>query len=145
MTMAVSASISNRCGLTARIASASAMTRVKSTSDGLMMAGGGMAVLVECEAAIGSGNHLSNLAQFRQKHVWTMSGVLELVWRSFEGGPVSGIERRFHSQPLGRGNVAGQLRADVQHFVRANPFHGQGRQCRAEDRVRRLTGLYFAG
>src|SRR5262245_16485961 len=144
MTMAVSASISNRCGLTARIASASAMTRVKSTSDGLMMAGGGMTVLVECEAAIGSGNYLSNLAQFRQKHVWTMSGVLELVGRGLEGRSVPGIERRFHPQPLGRGDVAGQLRADVQYFVRANPLRGQGRQRRAEDRVRRLAGLYFA-
>src|SRR5437870_221329 len=83
-TMAVSASISKRCGLTARMAAASATTRVKSMADGLMMAGGGMAVWGWYKAASGLGNYMSNLAQFGQKHVGAVGGVLDLLGRRFQ-------------------------------------------------------------
>src|SRR5437899_12932954 len=108
--MAVSASISNRCGLTARIVAASAMTRLKSTSDGLRMAGGGMAVLVSWYVASGSGNHLGNLTQLGQQRVGAVGGVLELVRRGFQGGPVAGVVRRLHPQPFGCVDVPCQSR-----------------------------------
>src|SRR5439155_20308867 len=134
-TIASSCSSSNRCGLTARIASRSARTRDRSTVVTSKMASGGM-----FDSRLT--DHVRNLPEVGQKHARFARRVLQLLGRRRERGAVAGEKGRLHPELLGRHEVLIDPRADVQDFLRANAFGFQHTECLKEEPLGRLAAAY---
>src|SRR5262249_16492215 len=114
-TMAVSCSISNRCGLTRRISSWSATTVEKATWDGEKWISGGMAVPATREAGRPPLPYdVRQLNQVGKEHVGPRRRLFQLLRRRLERRLVAGEQGRPHPQPLGRGDVLAPPRAAAQ-------------------------------
>src|SRR5436189_6031441 len=114
-TMALSCSISKRCGLTRRMASWSATTRLRSKLAGSRFSTGGIAWSSKQLT-----DHLGNLPEFGQHHVRPAGRLLQLFRRRLERRLVAREERRFHAEAAGRRDVLRQPRTDVKHFLRTD-------------------------
>src|SRR5215471_10646924 len=118
--MALSCSISNRCGLTRRMASISATMRPKSRSTGLRCSWGGITVY--------SADHVGNLAQIGQQDIRPCGGFLELRARRLEGSLVACEQPCPHAKPARGRNVEGCPRTDVQDLSGSDVALRQSRQ-----------------